>query len=68
MMQYRYTTIKDRVKQAVLLPLLQPHIFTKLGIKPPSGLLLYGPTGCGKTVFAQALVNESTANVISIRG
>ncbi|KAI8879504.1 AAA-domain-containing protein [Backusella circina FSU 941] len=63
-----YTAIKDRVKQAVLLPLLQPHIFTKLGIKPPSGLLLYGPTGCGKTVLAQALANESTANVISIQG
>ncbi|KAL9541112.1 hypothetical protein MBANPS3_009303 [Mucor bainieri] len=63
-----YTTIKDRMKQAILLPLLQPQVFTKLGIKPPSGLLLYGPSGCGKTALVQALVSESMMNVISIKG
>ncbi|KAK4518431.1 uncharacterized protein ATC70_008648 [Mucor velutinosus] len=63
-----YATIKDRMTQAVLLPLLQPHVFTKLGIKPPSGLLLYGPSGCGKTALVQALVSESMMNVISIKG
>jgi SpoVK/Ycf46/Vps4 family AAA+-type ATPase len=63
-----YQTIKDRMKQAILLPLLQPEIFTKLGIKPPSGLLLYGPSGCGKTALVQALVSESMTNVISIKG
>ncbi|KAF1805280.1 P-loop containing nucleoside triphosphate hydrolase protein [Mucor lusitanicus] len=63
-----YTAIKDRMKQAILLPLLQPHVFTKLGIKPPSGLLLYGPSGCGKTALVQALVSESMMNIISIRG
>ncbi|CAO3619713.1 unnamed protein product [Mucor fragilis] len=63
-----YTTIKDRMKQAILLPLLQPHVFTKLGIKPPSGLLLYGPSGCGKTALVQALVSESMMNIISIKG
>ncbi|KAL7313123.1 hypothetical protein PS15m_006907 [Mucor circinelloides] len=63
-----YTAIKDRMKQAILLPLLQPQLFTKLGIKPPSGLLLYGPSGCGKTALVQALVSESMTNVISIKG
>lgn len=63
-----YHTIKDRMKQAILLPLMQPQVFTKLGIKPPSGLLLYGPSGCGKTALVQALVSESMMNIISIKG
>lgn len=63
-----YKTIKDRMKQAILLPLLKPEVFTRLGIKPPSGLLLYGPSGCGKTALVQALVSESMMNVISIKG
>lgn len=63
-----YKVIKDRMKQAILLPLLKPEVFTKLGIKPPSGLLLYGPSGCGKTALVQALVSESMMNVISIKG
>lgn len=63
-----YKVIKDRMKQAILLPLLKPEVFTRLGIKPPSGLLLYGPSGCGKTALVQALVSESMMNVISIKG
>ncbi|KAI7895987.1 P-loop containing nucleoside triphosphate hydrolase protein [Mucor mucedo] len=63
-----YKVIKDRMKQAILLPLLKPEVFTKLGIKPPSGLLLYGPSGCGKTALVQALVSESMMNIISIKG
>ncbi|KAJ1725131.1 hypothetical protein LPJ53_000694 [Coemansia erecta] len=39
-----------------------------LGIKPPSGIMLYGPTGCGKTAMAQAMIGESGCNVIYIRG
>jgi transitional endoplasmic reticulum ATPase len=63
-----YKVIKNRMKQAILLPLLKPEVFTRLGIKPPSGLLLYGPSGCGKTALVQALVSESMMNVISIKG
>ena len=63
-----YKVIKDRMKQAILLPLFKPEVFIKLGIKPPSGLLLYGPSGCGKTALVQALVSESMMNVISIKG
>ncbi|KAJ2227483.1 hypothetical protein H4R99_006543 [Coemansia sp. RSA 1722] len=39
-----------------------------LGIKAPSGILLYGPTGCGKTAMALAMIGESACNVIYIRG
>ncbi|KAI9488633.1 P-loop containing nucleoside triphosphate hydrolase protein [Zychaea mexicana] len=63
-----YDKIKKRVKHATLLPLLEPQTFSQLGIKPPSGLLLYGPSGCGKTAFVQALATESMMNVMSIRG
>lgn len=63
-----YQAIKDRIRQAVLLPLQEPHLFTKLGVKPPSGLLLYGPSGSGKTAIVQALITESKMNVLSIKG
>ncbi|CAO3680982.1 unnamed protein product [Rhizopus stolonifer] len=63
-----YKSTKDKVRQAVLLPIQQPQVFTKLGIKPPSGLLLYGPSGSGKTALVQALITESKMNVIAIKG
>ncbi|KAF7727381.1 hypothetical protein EC973_007545 [Apophysomyces ossiformis] len=63
-----YEQIKKRIRQATLTPLLRPEVFQRLGIKPPSGLLLYGPSGCGKTAFVQALASEAMMNVISVRG
>ncbi|KAI9283151.1 P-loop containing nucleoside triphosphate hydrolase protein [Sporodiniella umbellata] len=63
-----YKTIRDKVRQAILLPIQQPQAFQKLGIKPPSGLLLYGPSGSGKTALIQALITESKMNVIAIKG
>ena len=45
-----------------------PENFTKLGIKPPRGALLFGPPGCGKTLIATSLATESNANVIIVRG
>ncbi|MFH1229192.1 MAG: CDC48 family AAA ATPase [Candidatus Aenigmatarchaeota archaeon] len=60
--------VKETLKEAVELPLQHPEAFTRLGIKPPRGILLYGPPGCGKTYIVKALANESGANFISVKG
>ena len=60
--------LKRELKQAVEWPLKQPEAFAKMGIKPPRGVLLYGPPGCGKTAIAKAIATESEANFISIKG
>ncbi len=60
--------VKEELKQAVEWPLKYPDSFTEMGIKPPKGILLYGPPGCGKTLLAKAVANESEANFISIKG
>jgi transitional endoplasmic reticulum ATPase len=60
--------VKQRLKEAVEWPIKSPEIFTKLGIRPPKGILLYGPPGCGKTLLARAVATESEANFISIKG
>jgi transitional endoplasmic reticulum ATPase len=60
--------VKQHLKEAVEWPLKNPEIFSRLGIKAPKGILLYGPPGCGKTLLARAVATESEANFISIKG
>lgn len=60
--------VKQHLKEAVEWPIKNPEMFTRLGIKPPKGILLYGPPGCGKTLLARAVATESEANFISIKG
>jgi transitional endoplasmic reticulum ATPase len=60
--------VKQHLKEAVEWPLKNPEMFTRLGIRPPKGILLYGPPGCGKTLLARAVSTESEANFISIKG
>ena len=56
------------MREIVELPLRHPELFTRLGIEPHSGILLYGPPGCGKTLLAKVLASESEANMFSING
>ncbi|MCW3996757.1 MAG: CDC48 family AAA ATPase [Candidatus Bathyarchaeota archaeon] len=60
--------VKQHLKEAVEWPLKNPEMFSRLGIRPPKGILLYGPPGCGKTLLARAVATESDANFISIKG
>lgn len=60
--------VKQKLKEMVEWPLKNPESFQNIGIEPPRGILLYGPPGCGKTLLARAVANESGANFISIKG
>ena len=63
--------LREQVKamrEIVELPLRHPELFTRLGVEPHSGILLYGPPGCGKTLLAKVLASESEANMFLING
>ncbi len=62
------TGVKERLKEAVEWPLMYAQLFKEAGIKPPKGVLLSGPPGCGKTLLAKAVANESRVNFISVKG
>lgn len=54
--------------ETVIQPIVNPTLYTSLGITPSSGTLLWGPPGCGKTLLAKACANASHANFISVKG
>lgn len=60
--------IKFKVRQCVEWPLKYPQKFEAVGVKPPQGILLYGPPGCSKTMIAKALATESGLNFIAVKG
>ena len=59
---------KQKIREMIELPLKHPELFKRLGIEPPKGILLHGPPGCGKTLLAKAVANESGAHFIAING
>ena len=56
------------VREAIELPLTKPELFSKVGIKPPKGVLLVGPPGCGKTLLAKAVAHHTKATFIRMVG
>ena len=59
--------VRDELAFSITEPIKNPDRFAALGLSAPTGVLLYGPPGCGKTLVAKAAANESGANFISIK-
>jgi len=57
-----------KIRELVELPMRHPKVFTSVGVRPPRGVLIHGPPGCGKTMIAKAVAAETGAHFTLING
>lgn len=60
--------VKRQLREAIELPLTHASTFERFGVRPPRGVLLYGPPGCSKTLMARALATEGNMNFLAVKG